>query len=87
MLGTQFSVKLTPKSSLNKNCNLLLSYTVKKNEIPVDVNKSICVGNSYVHGGKTLNSDIFTNKIITETKNGEVNDFLERLLGFGKLLN
>ena len=56
ILGTQFSVKLTPKSSLNDNCNLLLNYTIKKNEIPVNVNKSICIGNGYVHRGKTYNT-------------------------------
>lgn len=56
VLGTQFSVKLTPKSSLNENCNLLLNYTIKKNEIPVIVDKSICIGNRYVHRGKTYNT-------------------------------
>jgi hypothetical protein len=56
VLGTQFSVKLTPKSSLNENCNLLLNYTIKKNEIPVIVDKSICIGNSYVHRGKMYNT-------------------------------
>jgi gliding motility-associated-like protein len=56
VLGNQFTVKLTPISSLNENCNLLLNYTIKKNEIPVDTNKSICIGDSYYYRGKSYNS-------------------------------
>ncbi len=56
VLGTQFSVKLTPKSSLNDNCNLQLNYTVKKSEIPVKIDKSICIGNSYTFRGNTYNT-------------------------------
>jgi gliding motility-associated-like protein len=53
VLGTQFSVKLTPFSSLNESCNFLLNYTIKKNEVPVKIDTIICVGNSYLHRGKT----------------------------------
>jgi gliding motility-associated-like protein len=53
ILGTQFSVKLTPYNSLSENCNLEMNYTVKKTDIPVITNKTICVGESYIHRKKT----------------------------------
>lgn len=65
VLGNQFTVKLTPISSLNENCNLLLNYTIKKNEIPVDTNKSICIGNSFSYRGKSYsNTGKYVERII-----------------------
>jgi gliding motility-associated-like protein len=55
-LGTYFFVKLTPYNSLNENCNLQMNYTIKKNEIPLTVNKSICIGNNFSFRGKTYNT-------------------------------
>jgi gliding motility-associated-like protein len=55
-LGTQFFVKLTPYNSLNENCNLQMNYTIKKNEVPLTVNKSICIGNNFSFRGKTYNT-------------------------------
>lgn len=56
VLGTQFNVKLTPISSLNENCNLQMNYTIKKNEVPLTVNKSICIGNNFTFRGQTYNT-------------------------------
>ncbi len=56
VLGTQFSVKLTPLNSLDEKCNLTLNYTIKKNEVPEITNKSICIGNSFNYRGKTYNT-------------------------------
>ncbi|PWK28553.1 gliding motility-associated-like protein [Arcicella aurantiaca] len=65
VLGTQFSVKLSPYNSLNQSCNLQMNYTVKKTDIPAITNKSICAGESYVFRGTTYNtSGQYTQRII-----------------------
>ena len=56
VLGTQFSVKLTPLNSLDEKCNLTLNYVIKKNEVPEITDKSICIGDSYIYRGKTYNT-------------------------------
>jgi gliding motility-associated-like protein len=56
ILGTQFSVKLTPYNSLSENCNLEMNYTVKKTDIPDITDKVICVGESFVYRKKTYNT-------------------------------
>lgn len=65
VLGTQFSVKLSPYNSLNQNCNLQMNYTVKKTDIPAITNKSICIGESFVFRNKTYNtSGQYTERVI-----------------------
>ncbi len=56
ILGTQFSVKLSPYNSLNESCNLVMNYTVKKTDIPVIINKTICFGESFDYRKKTYNT-------------------------------
>jgi gliding motility-associated-like protein len=55
-LGTQFSVKLSPYNSLNQSCNLQMNYTVKKTDIPLVTDKSICIGESFAYRKKTYNT-------------------------------
>ncbi|MES2520251.1 MAG: T9SS type B sorting domain-containing protein [Bacteroidota bacterium] len=55
-MGNQFSVKLFPFNSLNENCNLHLDFFVPRPEIPVLIDKAICVGENFVFKGTTYNT-------------------------------
>jgi gliding motility-associated-like protein len=56
ILGTQFSVTLSPYNSLSASCNLVMNYTVKKTDIPVITDKTICVGERFIYRKKTYNA-------------------------------
>jgi len=57
-LGTKFSVLMAQKQNRKrfKECWYFLEYTIKKNEIPVVIDTSICSGKNYILRGKTYNT-------------------------------